>query len=54
MNLDTGAVSELETQMLRGIDDGHMVDLLQKLFRIPSVAPPRQLREIVSFVPEAE
>jgi len=43
---------ELEREVLRRIDDGYVVDLLQKLVRIPSVAPPCQLDEIASFVGE--
>jgi succinyl-diaminopimelate desuccinylase len=45
-------ISELEREILQRIDDGYVVDLLQKLVRIPSVAPPCQLDEIASFVSE--
>jgi succinyl-diaminopimelate desuccinylase len=43
-------MSELEKEILKRIDDGYVVDLLQRLVRIPSIAPPCQLDEIASFV----
>lgn len=52
MNPETQSVSEMEKEILRRIDDGYVVDLLQKLVRIPSIAPPCQLEEIASFVGE--
>ncbi|HUW09519.1 MAG TPA: ArgE/DapE family deacylase [Anaerolineae bacterium] len=52
MNPETLSISELEKEILRRIDDGYVVDLLQKLVRIPSIAPPCQLEEIASFVGE--
>lgn len=52
MNPETRNVSEVEKEILRTIDDGYVVDLLQRLIRIPSIAPPCHLEEIASFVAE--
>ena len=52
MSVEGLSRSELERDVLRRIEDGYVVDLLQRLVRIPSVAPPCQLEEIASFVVE--
>jgi succinyl-diaminopimelate desuccinylase len=52
LNAETTKISELEREILRKIDDGYVVDLLQKLVRIPSIAPPCHLEEIATFVVE--
>jgi succinyl-diaminopimelate desuccinylase len=43
---------EMEKALLREIDEEYLINLLQRLIRIPSVAPPCQLGEIASFVAE--
>lgn len=52
MHSEARNVSGLEKEILARIDDGYVVDLLQRMVRIPSVAPPCQLEEIASFVAE--
>ena len=52
MSARTYQMSEVESEVLRTIDDGYVVDLLQRLVRIPSIAPPCQLEEIATFVAE--
>jgi succinyl-diaminopimelate desuccinylase len=43
-------ISELEQRVLRAIDDQYVVELLQRLVKIPSIAPPCELGEIAAFV----
>lgn len=50
MNSDAEQMSELEQRVLGEIDDQYVVELLQRLVRIPSIAPPCQLGEIAAFV----
>jgi succinyl-diaminopimelate desuccinylase len=47
---ETRGMSEQERAVLGEIDEEYVVDLLQRLVRIPSVAPPCQLEEIASLV----
>jgi acetylornithine deacetylase/succinyl-diaminopimelate desuccinylase-like protein len=52
LSAETTKISELEREILHKIDDGYVVDLLQRLVRIPSIAPPCHLEEIATFVAE--
>jgi succinyl-diaminopimelate desuccinylase len=52
LSTEAQKMSKAERQVLAEIDEEHVVDLLQRLIRIPSVAPPCQLREVASFVAE--
>jgi succinyl-diaminopimelate desuccinylase len=49
---ETRDMSEQERAVLGEIDEEYLVDLLRRLVRIPSVAPPCQLEEIASVVAE--